>query len=290
MTRSRQTHSVSRRRIWRGDAASGVEEVQDEDAVAVEEPLEISVAGVPLTLTMRTPGDDVHLAIGFLLAEGIVERASDLGRVISGPSPGRGRHGHCVDVCPADGLAFDASRIVRTARGTMTTASCGVCGRRTIQDLVARIGRLPAGPTISSAVVSGAPERLRARQGGFASTGGMHGAAVLAADGEVLAAAEDVGRHNAVDKVVGALLVRGLLDELPPARRPVILVVSGRISFEMAQKAAAARIPVVAGVSAPTSMAIDLAERARITLVAFVRDANFNVYTHPDRISGEGAG
>jgi FdhD protein len=260
----------------------------DKDHVAVEQPLELRVAGNPLSLTMRTPGDDVHLALGFLFAEGVIASRADVGKIVIGEPSAPGLPPNVVDVHPADGVSFDPARIERTSRGTLTTASCGVCGRRTIADLLARVGRVGPGPVVGAGVVVDAFEKLRAAQETFAATGGVHGAAALDADGTLLVAAEDVGRHNAVDKVVGALLGWRFVGAKAVRTPPALLVVSGRVSFEMAQKAAAAKIPIIAGVSAPTTLAVELAGNGGLTLVGFVRGRTFNVYANPERIDAAG--
>jgi len=252
----------------------------ERDRVAIEEPLEIRLAGDPLAVTMRTPGDDRFLAAGFLFAEGIVGALEDLGGVAHCGRPGDDGYGNTIDVHLAPGVALAPSLLEGTRRGTLTTASCGVCGRRSIDDLLARVGVLPHDGelVIPRALLASAPGLLAHHQPRFAHTGGVHAAAAITREGTVLAHAEDVGRHNAVDKVVGQLLYQGALGA------PAILAVSGRVSFEIVQKAAAARIPIVAAVSAPTSLAIDLAERAGVTLAAFVRGARMNLYTHRARV------
>ncbi|HJL18991.1 MAG TPA: formate dehydrogenase accessory sulfurtransferase FdhD [Sandaracinaceae bacterium LLY-WYZ-13_1] len=250
-----------------------------DDRVAVEAPLEVRLAGDPLMVTMRTPGEDRFLAVGFLFAEGVLAGLADVGRVHHCGRPGDEGWGNVIDVIPGPGVVLDASRLEGTRRGTLSTASCGVCGRRSIDDLLARIGELRRDERVPRRVVLDSPARLEEAQHRFAHTGGVHAAAAQTADGRVLAHAEDVGRHNAVDKVCGHLLYEGRLDEA------VVLAVSGRVSFEIVQKAAAARVPVVTAVSAPTSLAVDLADRAGITLAAFVRGGRVNVYTHAHRIA-----
>jgi FdhD protein len=259
----------------------GTPDERRSDAIAVEEPLEIRVAGDPMVLTMRTPGDDADLAVGFLFAEGVIGSIDDVGTVAHCGRPGEEGFGNVIDVAPGPGVSLDPERLSTTRRGTLTTAACGVCGRRSIDDLLARAGTVPPGPVVPRAFVGESTERLRDVQPAFDRTGGLHAAVVLAADGAVLAAAEDVGRHNAVDKVIGALVRARRIGE--PG--PTILAVSGRVSFEIVQKAAVARIPIVAGVSAPTSLAVDLADRLGVTLAAFVRGGAFNVYAHPERIA-----
>jgi FdhD protein len=249
-----------------------------QDRVVVEEPLEIRVAGEPLAITMRTPGDDHFLALGFLFSEGVISSIADVGSVAHCGRPDEEGYGNTIDVTPGPGVALDPERLRTSRRGTLTTASCGVCGRRSIDDLLDRIAPLSGHETIPRAVVSASPGILREGQANFERTGGIHAAAALDATGAVCALAEDVGRHNAVDKVVGELISR------PDRAAPGLLVVSGRVSFEIVQKAAVARIPVVAAISAPTSLAIDLAAQTGIALAAFVRDGEMNVYTHPERL------
>lgn len=261
------------------------------DAVAIEEPLEIRVAGDAVAITMRTPGADAQLAAGFLFAEGIIHNVDDLGTLSHCGRVGEEGYGNVLDVIPAPGVHFDLERVQATRRGTLTTAACGVCGRRSVDDLLALVAPLEVVERIPRRLVASAPELLRAAQATFSRTGGTHAAALLAADGTTLAVHEDVGRHNAVDKVVGTLLLAARLGnprtpEAAPA--PAVLVVSGRSSFEMVQKAAMARIPVLASVGAATTLAIDLASRAGVTLAAFVRNGTFNLYTHPERLVGEG--
>jgi FdhD protein len=260
--------AVEERRVWR--CRDGHLEAEVVDHLAVEEPLEIRVAGEPLAVTMRTPGDDHRLALGFLFAEGILRSAQDVGTVTHCGRPGEEGYGNVIDVIPAAGADLPIEeKVTASRRGTLTTSACGVCGRRTVEDLFELCGPLPEGPPLPLGIVATAPERLAEAQRIFARTGGVHAAAALAADGEPLAVFEDVGRHNAVDKVVGALLLRGLgTPELPT---PALLVVSGRSSFEIVQKAAMARIPVVASVSAGSSLAASLAETLGMALVTFVR-------------------
>jgi FdhD protein len=259
--------------------AAGVRK-RDRDYVAVEEPLEIRLASDPLAITMRTPGEDRFLAVGFLFAEGIIASIDDLGSVAHCGRPGDEGYGNVIDVMPGPGVVFDAPRLEGTRRGTLTTASCGVCGRRSIDDLLERLGVVDSEVEVRATILTSSPARLEEAQHRFAHTGGVHAAAAQAPDGTVLAHAEDIGRHNAVDKVVGHLLYERRLGSPEVA----VLAVSGRVSFEIIQKAAAAGIPIVSAVSAPTSLAIDLAERAGITLAAFVRGGRMNVYTHPRRV------
>ena len=235
-----------------------------DDSVAVEEPLEIRIAGDAVAVTMRTPGDDGDLALGFLYAEGIVGSAADVGSVAHCGRPGEDGYGNVVEVTAGAGVALDYERVQASRRGTLTTAACGVCGRRTVEDLVAVCAPLPPGPVLRASAVASAVASLREAQGVFARTGGTHAAS---ARGE-----PDTGG------VVGP--------GAPGEGAPALLVVSGRASFEMVQKAARAGIPVLASVSAPTTLAIDLALATGVTLAGFVRGEKLNVYAHPERIAG----
>lgn len=244
------------------------------DAVAIEEPLEIRLHGRPFSVIMRTPGADRELAAGFLLSERVIRGGDDLGTIE-----------YCRDA-DADNVVTvtltDPSRVevlLADRRLVTTTSSCGLCGRQTIESLATDAVRLESALAVEATVLSSLPDRLRARQMVFDQTGGLHAAGLFDARGTLLDIAEDVGRHNAVDKVVGRALMR---DALPLSE--AILFVSGRTSFEIVQKALFAGIPVVASVSAASSLAVDLAEAMGITLVGFVRGDGFNVYTGADRI------
>ena len=242
------------------------------DELAVEEPLEIRLNGAPWMVTMRTPGRDVELVHGLLAAEGIIARVED---VATARYP-RATF-NVLDVRLAPGVALPATKV----RETVTTSACGICGTRTIEELrqamtfdVASDDVRVAGETLV-----GLPDALLAAQRIFATTGGLHGVGLFTAAGELLVAREDVGRHNATDKVLGWALLNG--------RRPahgLVLVVSGRTSFELAQKAALAGVPVLAGVSAPSSLAVEVAEAAGLTLAGFVRGDRMNLYARPDRV------
>jgi len=261
--------------------------VERDDRLAVEEPLEIRVtaAGQPspvsFVTTMRTPGRDEDLAAGLLFSEGVIERMTDLvglGR----PDDPRMEEELRANVLVAR-LAPDAfARSEKLRRGTIMGSACGVCGRTTIENVI------PAGcaPVLSkvsvpAALLTSLPGRLSTRQSIFAATGGLHAVALFDAAGALQDVAEDIGRHNATDKLVGGYLRRG---ELPLGDR--VLMVSGRAGFEILEKAYRAGIPIVASVSAPSSLAVELAEAAGITLVGFLRGERFNVYTHPGRIAG----
>jgi FdhD protein len=256
------------------------------DAIAIEEPLEMRILGDTLAITMRTPGEDRQLATGFLFSEGILRSVDDLGGLSHCGRPGEEGYGNVLEITPAPGVVLEVEKVAASRRGTLTTAACGVCGRRSVDDLMTVCTPVPPGPTVSAAVLARVTGRLRDVQRNFARTGGVHAAAALDAEGAVLAAFEDVGRHNAVDKEHGLRSARASTGTGATVK-PVFLVVSGRASFEIIQKAAMARIPVVASVSAASSLAIDLAARAGVTLATFVRDGRFNVYCHPERLRTE---
>ncbi len=264
--------------------AGGVVEARADD-VAVEEPLEIRISGETLAITMRTPGNDRELVLGFLLAEGVITSADDVATVVHcGRTTDEGRE-NTIDVTLAPGVKppVDEETGMLARRGTLVTSACGVCGRQSIDDLLARIAPLPAGARVAPAIVTAAVDGLRERQPIFARTGGCHAASLVGFDGSRVATFEDVGRHNAVDKVIGSRILASA-GALP--LRDHILVASGRSSFEIVQKAFAAGIPLVASVSAPSSLAIDLARQANVTLVGFVRGGAMTVYTGRDRVLG----
>jgi FdhD protein len=250
------------------------------DALAAEEPLELRVGGRAIAVTMRTPGHDVELAHGFLLTEGVIGKAEDVSTARycdSVDDSGRNTY-NVLDLALAEGTAPPDTSV---ERNFYTTSSCGVCGKAAL-DAVKLKSRFPPGADasrISPATLATFPDLLRDRQRVFASTGGLHAAGLFTTDGAPLAVREDVGRHNAVDKVTGwALLER----RVPLAG--TVLMVSGRASFELVQKAAMAGIPVLAAVSAPSSLAVELAEETGITLIGFLRGESMNVYTGAERI------
>ncbi|WP_072691467.1 formate dehydrogenase accessory sulfurtransferase FdhD [Rhodococcus marinonascens] len=251
------------------------------DTVVVEEPLEIRVNGTPLAVTMRTPGSDIELAQGFLLTEGIVADRSDIVSVRYCNSVDE--HGvntyNVLDVDLAAGVTLPDTGI---QRNFYTTSSCGVCGKASLDAIRQRTRHPPAGDTVrvSASAIAELPAELRAAQRVFDVTGGLHAAGLFSGTGELLASREDIGRHNAVDKVIGWATEQNRL----PLRGTVLLV-SGRASFELAQKAVMAGIPVLAAVSAPSSLAIELARDAGLTLIGFLRDSTMNVYSHPERIT-----
>lgn len=257
------------------------------DLVALEEPLEIRIAGETVGVLMRTPGDDHRLALGFLFSEGIVESASEFSAVYHCGRPGDESYGSALELAPASGARIDWERIEGTKRGFASSSACGVCGRRAVEDLVTGLVAPDPIAPLPAAFVGEKVAALRDHQPVFSVTGGTHVAALWARDGTLIAAHEDVGRHNAVDKVVGALLLslaEAASGGLGPA--PVLLTVSSRAGLEIVQKAARARIPVVATVSAPTSLAIELARAAGLTLAGFVRPGRMNVYAGAERLTG----
>jgi len=257
-----------------------------EDLVAVEEPLEIRLAGETVAVIMRTPGDDHLLALGYLFGEGILSGGQDASAIAHCGRLGDPGYGNVIDVAPAAGGQVDWERLEASRRGGVTSSACGVCGRGAVEDLLAGIAPLPAGPAITAASVGRAMERLGQHQPTFDATGGTHAAALWDTEGALVAAHEDVGRHNAVDKVVGALL---LARAAGATVTPAVLAMSGRGGFEIVQKAARAGVPVVACVSAPTTLAVEVAQAAGVTLCAFVRRGRMNVYAHAERLVGLGA-
>lgn len=253
------------------------------DTLVGEEPLEIRLGGKPLAITMRTPGDDFALAAGFLVSEGVLGGAEELANIVycAGATEDGSNTYNVVDVQLAPGVPVPD---ITLERNVYTTSSCGLCGKASL-DAVRTTARwpldAPASPArITPAALSALPGRLRAAQRVFDRTGGLHAAALFGTDGELLDVREDVGRHNAVDKVVGRALQEGRLP-----LRDTILMVSGRASFELVQKAVMAGIPTLAAVSAPSSLAVDLAAETGLTLVGFLRGTSMNVYAGEERLA-----
>jgi FdhD protein len=255
---------VRLRGAWAEVRAPGLE-----DEVAVEEPLEIRVDGRPLAVTMRTPGHDEELALGFLLGEGLIDGPRD-----AAPPPDLA--GNTVEV---------TGPLLREpdARSFFTTSSCGVCGKGALEEVAVDAPPLRPGPAVERALLADLPERLR--QPAFQRTGGLHATGLFTTEGELVCVREDVGRHNAMDKVVGWALREGLVP-----LHPHVLCVSGRLSFELVQKAAVAGAPILVGVGAPTSLAVSLADDRGLTLCGFARGGRVNVYTAPERVSGPSTG
>jgi FdhD protein len=249
-----------------GHAAGMLRSVEHDgvvDRVAIEEPLEIRVDGEPLAVTMRTPGHDEELALGFLHGEGLIDGPRE-----AGPTP---------DL--AANIVEVAGPLLRTVDGRSfyATSSCGVCGKGALEEIAVHAPRLGAGPRVERALLADLPERLA--QPAFGQSGGLHAAGLFDAAGELLCTREDVGRHNALDKVIG----RALLDGLVPLAE-MLLCVSGRLAFELVQKAAVASCPVLVGVGAPTSLAIELADEREMTLCGFAREGRVNVYVDSGRV------
>jgi FdhD protein len=259
--------------------------VRQSEDVVIEEPLEIRVAGECLAITMRTPGDDRFLALGFLFAEGVLRDLDDVGSVYTCGRMDDARYGNAIEVVPGPGVNLDVDILARTKRVGITQSACGVCGRDSIDDLLGRMPVIVSTERIDSNLLTRVPELLAIKQDNFARTGGLHAACAIDATGHVLAHAEDVGRHNAVDKVVGKLFhARNLPRDAAAHASARILAVSGRASFEIVQKAAMAGFLCVASVSAPSSLAIETAQGAGVTLAAFVRDGRFTLYSHDTRV------
>ncbi|MFG3505078.1 formate dehydrogenase accessory sulfurtransferase FdhD [Streptomyces sp. NPDC047821] len=256
------------------------------DTLVAEEPLEIRLNGKPLAITMRTPGDDFALAAGFLVSEGVLGSAADVRNIVycAGAKDDGTNTYNVVDVRLAPGVAVPD---ITLERNVYTTSSCGLCGKASL-DAVRTTARFPIADTppllVEPGLLAALPDKLREAQRVFDRTGGLHAAALFSETGELLDVREDVGRHNAVDKLVGHAVRE---DRLPLDR--AILLVSGRASFELAQKAVMAGIPVLAAVSAPSSLAVDLAAEAGLTLVGFLRGRNMNVYAGEGRIALEAA-
>jgi FdhD protein len=272
----------------------GAEPIRRSDTLAVEEPLEIRVGGLSLAVTMRTPGHDVELAAGFLVSEGVISRGDQFRSAIHCGGPGTGAPITGISVgAPADGNTYNVLDVTLApgvrppdpdlARNFYTTSSCGLCGKASIDavETVSAYDVAPDAVMVDAATLVGFPDALRAQQAVFDKTGGLHAAALFdAVSGELLVLREDVGRHNAVDKVVGWAVLN---DRLP--LRGVVLQVSGRASFELVQKAKMAGIPILAAVSAPSSLAVELAAASGLTLVGFLRGQSMNIYTRDDRVT-----
>jgi FdhD protein len=302
-SRSRAVDVVRVRGV-EADLASGFSRTRIVDRAATEEPLEIRLHGRPFAVLMRTPGADRELAAGFLFAERVLKSADDLGTIehcTDAASPGEQPQNpqstrsqdpvaassassavassNVINVTLANGSAEAIDRLLAGRRQVTGNSSCGLCGRVTIDSLKTDAGPIRATWTMAASVLATLPDGLRARQTVFDETGGLHAGGLFTPEGELIDVAEDVGRHNAVDKVVGRALMR---DALPLSNH--VLCVSGRTSYEIVQKAVLAGIPIVAAVSAPSSLAINLAREFGVTLVGFVREAGFNIYTHEWRI------
>lgn len=239
------------------------------DEVSDESPLEIRVEGQSLAVAMRSPGHDRELATGWLLSEGIVSKAADIADIAE--------HSGMVDVMLRDPSAFDAAK---HRRAVLSNSSCGLCGVTTVAQVMRDFPPLESLAQVAASTLHQLPARLSENQPVFRRTGGLHACALFSTAGEFIAIREDVGRHNALDKLLGCALLSG---HLPLENH--LLMLSGRVSFEMAQKALAARIPIIAAIGAPTSLAVQLAQSSRQTLVAFLKERSFNCYNEPQRIT-----
>jgi FdhD protein len=251
----------------------------DRDRAATEEPLEVRLHNRPFAVIMRTPGADRELAAGFLLAEGVLKSADDLGTIEYCSDPSAEHPENIVNARLANRTPDALEAMIAERRNVTTNSSCGLCGRLTIDSLRSDLPPLRASWTVAAATVLAFPDQLRRAQAVFEETGGLHAAGLFNRDGELVTIAEDVGRHNAVDKVIGRMLIS---EQLPLSNH--LLFVSGRTSFEIVQKAFLAGIPLVAAVSAPSSLAVELAADCGITLIGFLRGQSFNIYAHADRI------
>ena len=241
--------------------------------------MEVRVNGVSFAVIMRTPGADRDLVAGFLLAEDVIRSADEIGTIEYCQDVEEEGRGNTINVTVTGEAAARLDARLGERRQVTMTSACGMCGRRTIESLQSRVAAVRGDWTVSADIIATLPNRLRASQAVFESTGGLHAAGLFDCSGTLQMSAEDVGRHNAVDKIAGRTLLEG--------KHPLdtsILLVSGRTSFELVQKALLAGVPVIAAVSAPSSLAVDLAKQSNITLCGFVRGPRFNIYSHPHRI------
>jgi FdhD protein len=260
----------------RGDLRAAHTRAVNRDLVVAEEPLEIRIGGESLIVTMRTPGDDLDLAAGLLFTEGVIGSMDDVAALVHGGATlGRDRE-NVVDVTAAGGRALEAGAARRVLRAT---AACGLCGKESIAAVRKRIPPVSDDTRVPLSIVLGLPGVIRSAQPVFAATGGLHAVGLFRPDGALSLVREDVGRHNAVDKVIGAELRAGRT-----SLAGTVMLLSGRAGFELIQKAAIARVPIVCSVSAPSALAVDLADEVGMTLVGFLRGGSANVYTHPHRI------
>ena len=246
---------------------------QATDHLSPEEPLEIRVRGRAISITMRTPGHDDELASGFLLTEGLIQRRSD---ILTIDPCERNEFGNLINVQLAPDVPVDFDKLTRHV---FASSSCGLCGKASIESVRSQFPPVTSDIAVPANLLLDLPTKMRQAQSTFTLTGGLHAAAIFSTDGDLLVLREDVGRHNAVDKVLG----HALLNDLLPLDRHILLV-SGRTSFEILQKSLAARIPIVAAVSAPSTLAADFATDSNQTLIGFLRDNRMNIYAHPQRI------
>lgn len=254
----------------------GISPAKASDWLAREEPLEIRVRGQSVAVTMRTPGHDAELACGFLITEGLLQIREEVIEIAHCESTDTGARGNILNVFVAPSVNVDFDRLTRHV---FASSSCGLCGKASIESVHQKFPPIASVPILNAGLIRSLPDKLVAVQDAFAKTGGLHAAALFDQTGNLLILREDVGRHNAVDKVIGW----AFLNRIPLATH--ILLVSGRTSFEIMQKALAARIPVIAAVSAPSSLAVEFARESGQTLIGFLRGSSFNVYSRPDAIS-----
>ena len=259
-------------RVLKVDATGSANEAPD--TAAREEPLEIRVEGRSVAVVMRTPGHDEELAAGFLVTEGVVKRPRDILEVSQCPSTGN-KHGNVVDVLLGGAVVNWDS----LTRHVFSASSCGLCGKTSIDSVFQQFPPVTADWRVAPALIASLPDKLRAAQDTFSKTGGLHACAIFDLEGNLIVSREDVGRHNALDKILGYALMHDLL----PLDRHILLL-SGRTSFEMIQKALAANVALVAAISAPSSLAIEFAQASGQTLIGFLRGETMNVYTHPQRL------
>ena len=255
---------------------SGTLQPPTTDIVAVEEPLEIRVRGQAIAITMRTPGHDDELAAGFLLSENILQNRTDITEIAHCREGAAGDYDNTLNVFLAPSVTIDLEKLTRHV---FASSSCGLCGKASIESVQQHFPAMDNQATIAGSLISSLPDKLRDAQPTFDQTGGLHAAGIFTLDGELLVSREDIGRHNAVDKAIGhQFLAESKLEES-------ILMVSGRISFEILQKALAARIPIIAAVSAPSSLAVKFAQRNNQILAGFVRGKNLNIYSGAERVN-----
>jgi FdhD protein len=262
-------------RRWQGESSS-----DDYDLLAVEEPLQVRMAGEDVAVTMRTPGHDVELAAGFLFTEGLIGGLRHVGYIGYCAADDGSTSANVVNLQPTERGLVDPHM---WGRDFLSSSSCGLCGKTSIDQIKRRTGRITSDLTVSASTIYALPDKLRAAQAAFSQTGGIHAAALFDSSGNLLVMREDVGRHNAVDKAIG----HALLNDMLPLRDHILLV-SSRASFEIVQKAAMAGVPVLAAISAPSTLAVEMAREAGMTLVAFLRGGRMNVYAGEWRIQVTG--
>ncbi len=273
-----QSTRVQRESLTLDPASGNVTRTPEQDLVAAEQPLELRVEGKSVAVVMRTPGHDEELAAGFLLTENVVRSRKEIFEISQCPSiETELEENNVIEVLLSKGTKVDLDELTRHV---FSSSSCGICGKATIESVFQSFPPLPAEEfAVPAATILSLPDKLQAAQETFERTGGLHASALFDREGNLLLIREDVGRHNALDKVVGHSLLE---DTLPLAEH--ILLVSGRFSFELAQKALAAGIPIVAGISAPSSLAVEFAEASNQTLIGFLRGNHMNIYTHASRV------